>query len=49
MLGLFSFFYGCCTFCAYAWLDMGFDLGRAILQGHRQAPLHPGGQVRHCC
>ena len=26
MLGLFTFFYGCLHFLAYAWLDMGFDL-----------------------
>lgn len=27
MLGLFVFFYALLHFCAYAWLDMGFDLG----------------------
>jgi len=26
MLGLFTFFYACCHFLAFAWLDMGFDL-----------------------
>jgi methionine sulfoxide reductase heme-binding subunit len=26
MLGLFTFFYGCWHFLAYAWLDMGFEL-----------------------
>ncbi|MBL8307174.1 MAG: sulfoxide reductase heme-binding subunit YedZ [Rubrivivax sp.] len=25
MLGLFAFFYGSLHFCAYAWLDMGFE------------------------
>lgn len=27
MLGLFAFFYGCLHLLAYAWLDMGLDLG----------------------
>jgi len=26
MLGLFTFFYACCHFLSYAWLDKGFDL-----------------------
>jgi sulfoxide reductase heme-binding subunit YedZ len=42
MLGLFTFFYGVLHFLCFAWLDMGLDLG-AILEGHPQAPLHPGG------
>jgi methionine sulfoxide reductase heme-binding subunit len=30
MLGLFTFFYGCLHFLAFAWLDMGFDLDAII-------------------
>ena len=30
MLGLFSFFYGCLHFLAYAWLDMGLDLAVVV-------------------
>jgi len=26
MLGLYAFFYACCHFLAFAWLDMGFEL-----------------------
>ena len=31
----------CCTSCAYAWLDMGFDLADIVTR-HPQAPVHPG-------
>jgi sulfoxide reductase heme-binding subunit YedZ len=30
MLGLFTFFYGCWHFLAFAWLDMGFDLAAIV-------------------
>ncbi len=30
MLGLFTFFYGCLHFLAFAWLDMGFDLDAIV-------------------
>ncbi|MBK6470950.1 MAG: sulfoxide reductase heme-binding subunit YedZ [Betaproteobacteria bacterium] len=30
MLGLFTFFYGCLHFLAYAWLDMGFALAAIV-------------------
>jgi sulfoxide reductase heme-binding subunit YedZ len=30
MLGLFTFFYGCLHFLAYAWLDMGLDLNTIV-------------------
>jgi sulfoxide reductase heme-binding subunit YedZ len=30
MLGLFTFFYGCTHFLAFAWLDMGFDLDAIV-------------------
>jgi methionine sulfoxide reductase heme-binding subunit len=38
MLGLFSFFYGVLHFLAFAWLDMGFDLG-AILKDIAKRPF----------
>jgi sulfoxide reductase heme-binding subunit YedZ len=38
MLGLFAFFYGCWHFLAFAWLDMGFDLG-AILRDIAKRPF----------
>jgi sulfoxide reductase heme-binding subunit YedZ len=30
MLGLFVYFYALLHFCAYAWLDMGFDPGEIV-------------------
>jgi sulfoxide reductase heme-binding subunit YedZ len=30
MLGLFTFFYGCLHFLAFAWLDMGLDLAAIV-------------------
>lgn len=38
MLGLFTFFYGCWHFLAFAWLDMGFDLD-AILKDIAKRPF----------
>lgn len=38
MLGLFSFFYGCLHFLAFAWLDMGLDLA-AILADIPKRPF----------
>ncbi|MBL8286517.1 MAG: sulfoxide reductase heme-binding subunit YedZ [Rubrivivax sp.] len=38
MLGLFTFFYGCWHFLAFAWLDMGFDL-QAILKDIAKRPF----------
>ena len=38
MLGLFTFFYGCWHFLAFAWLDMGFDLD-AILKDIPKRPF----------
>lgn len=38
MLGLFAFFYACCHFLAFAWLDMGFELS-AILNDIAQRPF----------
>ncbi|MCW5632140.1 MAG: sulfoxide reductase heme-binding subunit YedZ [Rubrivivax sp.] len=38
MLGLFAFFYGCCHFLAFAWLDMGLDIG-AILRDIAKRPF----------
>lgn len=38
MLGLFTFFYGCWHFLAFAWLDMGFDLS-AILKDIAKRPF----------
>ncbi|MBL8346375.1 MAG: sulfoxide reductase heme-binding subunit YedZ [Rubrivivax sp.] len=30
MLGLFTFFYACCHFLGFAWLDMGFELAAIV-------------------
>lgn len=38
MLGLFTFFYACCHFLAFAWLDMGFELA-AILKDIAKRPF----------
>jgi methionine sulfoxide reductase heme-binding subunit len=38
MLGLFTFFYACCHFLGFAWLDMGFDLA-AILKDIAKRPF----------
>lgn len=38
MLGLFTFFYACWHFLAFAWLDMGFDLA-AILKDIAKRPF----------
>ena len=38
MLGLFTFFYGCWHFLAFAWLDMGFDL-QAIVKDIGKRPF----------
>jgi sulfoxide reductase heme-binding subunit YedZ len=38
MLGLFTFFYGCLHFLAFAWLDMGFELA-AILKDIGKRPF----------
>ncbi len=38
MLGLFTFFYACCHFLGFAWLDMGFDLA-AILRDIAKRPF----------
>lgn len=38
MLGLFTFFYGCWHFLAFAWLDMGFDV-QAILKDITKRPF----------
>ena len=38
MLGLFTFFYGCLHFLAFAWLDMGFDVA-AILEDIPKRPF----------
>ncbi|MBI5721740.1 MAG: sulfoxide reductase heme-binding subunit YedZ [Burkholderiales bacterium] len=38
MLGLFTFFYACWHFLAFAWLDMGFDLA-AILKDIGKRPF----------
>ena len=38
MLGLYTFFYACCHFLAFAWLDMGFDLD-AILKDIAKRPF----------
>jgi sulfoxide reductase heme-binding subunit YedZ len=38
MLGLFTFFYGCWHFLAFAWLDMGFDVA-AILKDIPKRPF----------
>ena len=38
MLGLFAFFYGGLHFCAYAWLDMGFE-GQDILKDIAKRPF----------
>ena len=38
MLGLFTFFYGCCHFLAFAWLDMGFEPA-AILKDIAKRPF----------
>ena len=38
MLGLFTFFYGCLHFLAFAWLDQGFDVD-AILKDIAKRPF----------
>ena len=38
MLGLYTFFYGCLHFLAFAWLDQGFDLD-AILKDIAKRPF----------
>ena len=48
MLGLFTFFYGVVHFLCFAWLDMGFDVGRLAMSRTMAPTSKPmSSQAKH--